>query len=108
MLYLGGVIAFLESTSTTMFRSMISKNVHANEVGKVFSVVGTIQALIPFISSPTFGYLYKATLGNASGCLCVHVRRLQMHRFHQCFDCSRQNDPRRKGEGSPEESRDGQ
>ena len=62
MLYIGGLIAFLDSTSTTMFRSMISKIVHANEVGKVFSIVGTFQALVPFVSGPTFGFLYKATV----------------------------------------------
>ena len=62
LLYLGGVIAILDSTSTTMYRSMISKNVRSDEVGKVFSIVGTFQALLPFISGPTFNFLYKSTV----------------------------------------------
>lgn len=62
MLYIGGVIAFLDATSTTMFRSMISKNVHPNEVGKVFSIVGIFQALIPFVASPVFRVLYRNTV----------------------------------------------
>ena len=62
MLYIGGVVAILDVTSTTMYRSMISKNVHANEVGKVFSIVGTFQALLPFMSGPAFNFLYKSTV----------------------------------------------
>ena len=46
MLYIGGIVAFLDNTSTTMFRSLISKNVKADEIGKVFSVVGVFQALL--------------------------------------------------------------
>ena len=43
MLYVGGLNAILDSTTTTMFRSIISKIVHANEVGSVFSIVGFFQ-----------------------------------------------------------------
>ena len=64
ILYLGGTIAILDATSTTMYRSMISKNVNSDEVGKVFSIVGTFQALLPFISGPTFNFLYKSTVEN--------------------------------------------
>ena len=59
MLYLGAAISFLDYTSTTMFRSTITKNVHANEVGRVFSVVGTFQAMMPFAAGPLYGFLYK-------------------------------------------------
>ena len=84
MLYIGGLIAILDSTTTTMLRSMISKMVHANEVGKVFSILGVFQvshshlvkftpnfyendslfsqALIPFIAGPSFNFLYKHTV----------------------------------------------
>jgi len=62
MLYVGGLIAILDSTTTTMLRSMISKMVHANEVGSVFSIVGTFQAFIPFIAGPLYGFLYKETV----------------------------------------------
>ena len=56
---MGAAISFLDYTSTTMFRSTITKSVHANEVGRVFSVVGTFQALVPFAASPIYGFLYK-------------------------------------------------
>ena len=44
------------------FRSLITKNVNPDEVGKVFSIVGTFQALLPFASSPAFGFLYRETV----------------------------------------------
>lgn len=62
MLYCGATVAFLDYTSTTLLRAIITKNVNADEIGKVFSIVGTFQALMPFISSPTFGFLYKETV----------------------------------------------
>ena len=43
---------------------MITKNVNPDEVGKVFSIVGTFQALLPFVSSPIFGFLYRETVAD--------------------------------------------
>ena len=62
MLYIGGAISFLDSTSTTVFRSLITKIVQPDEVGRVFSVVAIFQAILPFIGSPLFGLLYKNTV----------------------------------------------
>lgn len=31
-------------------------------MGKVFAIVGTFQALVPFASSPLFGFLYRGTV----------------------------------------------
>ena len=62
MIYLGVFISILDYASSTMFRSLISKNVHTNEVGRVFSVVGIFETLIPFATAPLFGFLYKSTV----------------------------------------------
>ena len=62
MIYLGVFISILDYASSTIFRSLISKNVQANEVGKVFSVVGIFETLIPFGTAPLFGFLYKSTV----------------------------------------------
>ena len=62
MVYLGVVISILDYASSTMFRSLISKNVQANEVGRVFSVVGISETLMPFATAPVFGFLYKSTV----------------------------------------------
>ena len=58
MLYIGAAVSFLDYTSTSLFRSMITKNVHANEVGKVFSIVGTFQVCnrSTIITIPKFVY----------------------------------------------------
>ena len=62
MVYLGAFIAFLDSTSYSMIRCMISKHVKPDEVGKILAFVGAFQAFIPIISSPVFGSIYRATL----------------------------------------------
>ena len=62
MLYLGTAIAFLDSTTTTVIRSLITKIIHPDEVGRVFSVVAIFIAILPFIGSPMFGLLYKNTV----------------------------------------------
>lgn len=61
-LYIGICFSILAFCVTTLGRSMISKFVEPHEVGKVFSVVGAIQALMPFAASPTFGFLYRSTV----------------------------------------------
>ena len=43
-------------------RSLITKIVNPDEVGKIFTVVGTFQALIPFGAAPLFGFLYRGTV----------------------------------------------
>ena len=63
MIYLGVFISILDYASSTMFRSLISKNVQANEVGRIFSVVGIFETLMPFATAPIFGFLYKNTVG---------------------------------------------
>ena len=62
MLYLGACIAFLDATSFSMIRCMISKYVRPDEIGKILSVVGAIQSFIPILSSPIFNSLYRATV----------------------------------------------
>jgi hypothetical protein len=62
MVYLGVFVSILDYASSTMFRSLISKNVQANEVGRVFSVVGILETLMPFATAPVFGFLYKSTV----------------------------------------------
>ncbi len=43
MLYVGACIAFLDATSFTMIRCMITKHVRPDEVGRLLSVVGAVQ-----------------------------------------------------------------
>ena len=38
-----------------------------SEIGRVFAVVGLGQAIVPLISNPLFGLVYKATLDSFPG-----------------------------------------
>ncbi len=44
---------------------MISKLVGPDELGKILSFVGAIQAFVPLISSSLFGVIYRATVETA-------------------------------------------
>ena len=49
-LYLAYVLWMLWNSITTLTRSSITKFLDSNEVGRAFSVLGTLQALFPFQS----------------------------------------------------------
>jgi len=53
----------LNSISTVGIRSILSKLVESQEVGKVFSVVGVGQAIIAFVSHSLMGLIYNRSLG---------------------------------------------
>ena len=48
----------------TTAKSILSKSVDPLDVGKVLAVLGALQALVPFIFSPFFAYVYRSTLSN--------------------------------------------
>ena len=43
-------------------RTAITKFMPSNEVGQVFSVLGVLSSLFPFVSKPFYAFFYKATL----------------------------------------------
>ena len=49
------------------FFGYIFKEVDKSEIGRIFSVVGLGQALVPLIANPLFGLIYKATLNTLPG-----------------------------------------
>ena len=63
-LYVGIFFGITAFCATTLCRSMITKLVGPYEIGKVFAVNGSIQALMPFAASPTFGLLYRSTVAD--------------------------------------------
>jgi len=78
MPYVGAGIALLDNTSTTLFRSLITKCVDPDEVGKIFSIVGAFQAFLPFASSPLFGFLYRATVSTFPAAFLFLVAALKL------------------------------
>ena len=57
----------LHNTITTTCRSNLSKVMEKNELGKAFSILGILQALLPMATKPIFGFIYKATVESFPG-----------------------------------------
>ena len=64
MLYLGCAIAFLDFTSTTVMRSMITKIVPIEEIARVFCIVEFCKGIIKLAGPVAYLTLYKHTVRN--------------------------------------------
>merc|ERR1711970_546192 len=53
---------FLSGAITITARSLISKFVSPVELGRIFSVLAALQAMIPLAANPVYGWLYRATV----------------------------------------------
>jgi len=62
VLYIAMVFSMLANTITTTSRSNLSKLMEEQEIGRAFSILGILQALIPVVSKPCFAVLYKHTI----------------------------------------------
>ena len=63
-LYYGILIAGFSFGASSINKSLLSKLVDPLDVGKLFAINGAIQALVPFLSSPTFAFIYKRTVAS--------------------------------------------
>ena len=61
-LYYGIIIAGFSFGASSINKSLLSKLVDPMDVGKLFAINGAIQALIPFLSNPTFAFIYRNTV----------------------------------------------
>ena len=59
----------LSSAISAVFRSMISKQVPADELGQVFSVLASLESIVPLMSSSTYNLVYEATIEWFPGCV---------------------------------------
>jgi MFS family permease len=62
MLYFACGVGFLDSTSTTVMRSMIISVVPLSEIGKVFGVVEFFKTVLSLIGPIIYGKLYEYTV----------------------------------------------
>ena len=79
MLYFAAGVGFLDSTTTTVMRSMIISLVPVTEIGKVFSVVEFFKGILVLAGPNIYGTLYEYTIRTvpeaflylSSSCKCV-------------------------------------
>ena len=80
VMYLSAGLQF-NSIVTVIIRSECSKTVGENEIGKIFSVVALGQAIVPLISNPLYGFLYRATLTTFPGAYLILLSVLLLLSF---------------------------
>lgn len=66
-LYLGPIVEILNGTSFIAMRSMASKLVASDELGKVNSLFGVAEALMPLVYAPMYTTVYAATMNTLPG-----------------------------------------
>ncbi|KAF2884244.1 hypothetical protein ILUMI_21936 [Ignelater luminosus] len=65
--YLGAIIEMLNGTSFIALRSIISKLVSPDELGKINSLFGVSEALMPLVYGPMYSLVYKWTINVVPG-----------------------------------------
>ncbi|KAL1402063.1 hypothetical protein pipiens_006250 [Culex pipiens pipiens] len=66
-LYLGPIVEMLNGTSFISMRSIASKLVASDELGKVNSLFGVAEALMPLVYAPMYTTIYAATINVLPG-----------------------------------------
>lgn len=72
VMYLSAAFQF-NSIITVTIRSQCTKEVQAEEIGRIFSIVALGQAIVPLFSNPLFGYISKATTDTLPGAYLIVV-----------------------------------
>lgn len=60
-------IGALNNFAIISIRAIVSKLVESDEVGKIFSIVATLESAIPIFASPAFANLFAATIATYPG-----------------------------------------
>ena len=61
-LYLGSVVCLMSNAPGIVIRSALSKVTPPDELGRIFSLVGALEACVPLISAPIMTKVYNCTL----------------------------------------------
>ncbi|XP_048523383.1 uncharacterized protein LOC125504846 [Dendroctonus ponderosae] len=69
--YLGPIVEILNGTSFIAMRAMITKLVLPEELGKVNSLFGIFEALVPLIYGPLYSRIYALTIEYFPGCFYI-------------------------------------
>ncbi|KAK2582171.1 hypothetical protein KPH14_004528 [Odynerus spinipes] len=78
MIYLGALVEIVNGTSFIAMRSIASKLVPSDELGKVNSLFGVCESLMPLFYGPMYSSIYAATMNTfpgaffiAGGCMTI-------------------------------------
>lgn len=66
-MYCGSIVDVINGTSLIAMRSIASKLVTADELGKVNSLFGVAEALVPLVYAPLYARIYTETLSILPG-----------------------------------------
>ncbi|XP_031789519.1 proton-coupled folate transporter-like isoform X1 [Nasonia vitripennis] len=61
-MYFSASIGMFSSSATPVIRSIVSKSVPPQDLGKTFSLITTMEMTIPFATTPLYIYVYTHTL----------------------------------------------
>ena len=67
VLFVGACSGFLSTLSAIVIRSILSKVVVKSELGKIFSMVASLEAAVPLFAAPIFTFVYNHTLDSFPG-----------------------------------------
>ena len=62
MFYVGTTIDMFVSTKAIAIKAIISKVIEADELGKMFSILGIIESSVQFIFPPLYSFVYLHTV----------------------------------------------
>lgn len=66
-MYIGSIIDVINGTSLIAMRSIASKLVTNDELGKVNSLLGVAESLVPLVYAPLYARIYTETLSTFPG-----------------------------------------
>jgi uncharacterized membrane protein len=62
MFYLGTTVDLFVSTKAIAIKSIISKIIDTNELGKMYSVLGLLDSVVTIIFPPLYSFVYRYTV----------------------------------------------
>ncbi|KAG8231948.1 hypothetical protein J437_LFUL008868 [Ladona fulva] len=69
MIYCSSILSVFGGASSPIARSILSKSVPQEDLGKVFSLTASLEALTPLAASPLYSLLFENTLNYFSGAI---------------------------------------
>jgi len=67
VLFLGACLGFLSAFASIVIRSMLSKCVNKSDLGKIYSLLASLEAAVPLFAAPLFTIVYTSTLDTFPG-----------------------------------------